>query len=68
MGENDPGKRSGPGSALCDTAESINPDMIILRHGGRISVHRVYDASGVERLRAEKAFEERMEQFKAIRF
>ena len=67
---------------ICDTAKSINPDIIVLCHGGPISmpedaeyvIHNTtgvdgfYGASSVERLPSEIAIREQMERFKAIRF
>ncbi len=67
---------------ICDTAKSINPDVIVLCHGGPISmpedaeyvIHNTkgvdgfYGASSVERLPSEVAIKEQMEKFKAIRF
>ena len=67
---------------ICDTAKSINPEIIVLCHGGPISmpedaeyvmhntkgVDGFYGASSVERLPTEVAITEQMEKFKAIRF
>ena len=67
---------------ICDTAKSINPEVIVLCHGGPISmpedaeyvIHNTkgvdgfYGASSVERLPSEVAIKEQMEKFKAIRF
>ena len=67
---------------ICDTAKAINPDIIVLCHGGPISmpsdaeyvlqqttgVDGFYGASSVERLPAEIAIKQQMEKFKAIRF
>ncbi len=67
---------------ICDTAKAINPDIIVLCHGGPISmpsdaeyvlqqttgVDGFYGASSVERLPAELAIKQQMEKFKAIRF
>ena len=67
---------------ICDTAKSSNPDIIVLCHGGPISmpedaeyvIHNTtgvdgfYGASSVERLPSEVAIKEQMERFKAIRF
>ena len=67
---------------ICDTAKSINRDIIVLCHGGPISmpqdaayvlqnttgVDGFYGASSVERLPAEVAIRQQMEKFKAIRF
>lgn len=68
--------------AICDTAKSVNPDVIILCHGGPISmpedaeyvlhnttgVHGFYGASSVERLPSETAITAQMKEFKSIRF
>ena len=68
--------------AICDEAKSIRSDVIVLCHGGPISMpedaeyviqntNRVdgfYGASSVERLPSEIAITEQMEKFKAIRF
>ena len=67
---------------ICDTAKAINPDIIVLCHGGPISmpsdaeyvlqqttgVDGFYGASSVERLPAELAIKQQMEKFKAISF
>lgn len=67
---------------ICDAARSVNPDVIVLCHGGPISmppdaeyvlqnthdVHGFYGASSMERLPTEIAIREQMERFKAIRF
>jgi len=67
---------------ICDTAKSVNPEIIVLCHGGPISmpedaeyvIHNTkgvdgfYGASSVERLPSEVAIKEQMEKFKAIRF
>ena len=67
---------------ICDAAKSVNPDVIILCHGGPISmpedaefvlqrtkgVHGFYGASSMERLPTEVAITEQMKKFKAIRF
>ena len=67
---------------ICDAAKSINPDIIVLCHGGPISmpedaeyvlqntkgVDGFYGASSVERLPSEVAIKGQMEKFKAIRF
>ena len=67
---------------ICETAKAVNPDIIVLCHGGPISmppdaeyvlqntrgVDGFYGASSVERLPAEIAIKQQMEQFKAIRF
>lgn len=68
--------------AICDAAKSVNPDVIILCHGGPISmpedaeyvlhnttgVHGFYGASSVERLPSETAITAQMKEFKSIRF
>ena len=68
--------------AIADTAMQINPDIIVLCHGGPISmpedaeyvlkrtknVHGFYGASSVERLPTEVAITAQMEKFKSIRF
>jgi predicted TIM-barrel enzyme len=68
--------------AIADTALSVNVDVIVLCHGGPISmpddaeyvlkrtknVHGFYGASSVERLPAEVAIKAQMEKFKSIRF
>jgi predicted TIM-barrel enzyme len=67
---------------IADAAKSANPDVIVLCHGGPISmpadaeyvlqrtrgVHGFYGASSMERLPTEIAIREQMESFKAIRF
>jgi predicted TIM-barrel enzyme len=67
---------------ICDVAKKVNPEIIVLCHGGPISMpedaeyvmHRTkgvdgfYGASSVERLPAEIAIVEQMKKFKAIRF
>jgi len=67
---------------ICDAAKSVNPDVIVLCHGGPISmpedaefvlqrtkgVHGFYGASSMERLPTEIAITEQMKKFKAIRF
>jgi predicted TIM-barrel enzyme len=67
---------------ICDTAKSVNPDIIVLCHGGPISmpddaeyvlrntegVDGFYGASSVERLPTEIAITEQMKKFKSIRF
>jgi predicted TIM-barrel enzyme len=66
---------------IADAATSINPDVIVLCHGGPISeppdaeyvlhrtkgVHGFYGASSMERLPVEKAITETMKAYKAIR-
>ena len=63
-------------------AKSVNPDIIVLCHGGPISmpqdaeyvvnntkgVDGFYGASSVERLPSEVAITEQMKKFKSIRF
>ncbi len=65
---------------IADAAKSINPDVIVLCHGGPISeppdaeyvlhrtkgVHGFYGASSMERLPVEKAITETMKAYKAI--
>jgi len=67
---------------ICNAAKSVNPKVIILCHGGPISmpedaeyvlqrtngVHGFYGASSMERLPTEIAITEQMKRFKAIRF
>ena len=67
---------------ICHAAKSVNPDVIVLCHGGPISmpedaryvlertdgVHGFYGASSMERLPTEVAIAEQMKKFKAIRF
>ncbi|MHC4433000.1 MAG: phosphoenolpyruvate hydrolase family protein, partial [Planctomycetota bacterium] len=67
---------------ICDAAKSVNPDVIVLCHGGPISmphdaefvlrstegVDGFYGASSVERLPSETAITEQMKKFKSIRF
>ncbi len=67
--------------AICDAAKGVNPDVIVLCHGGPISmpddaeyvlqnttgVHGFYGASSMERLPTETAIKEQMEKLKAIR-
>jgi predicted TIM-barrel enzyme len=66
---------------IADAAQSVNPDVIVLCHGGPISeppdaeyvlhrtngVHGFYGASSMERLPVEKAITETMKAYKAIR-
>ncbi len=68
--------------AIADAAKGVNPDVIVLCHGGPISmpedaeyvlqktegVHGFYGASSMERLPTETAITEQMEKFKAVRF
>jgi predicted TIM-barrel enzyme len=74
--ENAPGKVQ----EIADAARSVNPDMIVLCHGGPISepadaeyvlhrtegIHGFYGASSMERLPVEKAITETMKAYKAI--
>lgn len=67
---------------ICDTAKKVNPDVIVLCHGGPISmpedaeyvlqrtkkVDGFYGASSMERLPTEAAIKEQMLKFKAVRF
>lgn len=67
---------------IADAAASVNPDIIVLCHGGPISmpedaeyvlqrtkgVHGFYGASSIERLPVETAIPDQMKRFKAIRF
>lgn len=75
--ENAPGKVQ----EIADAAKTVNPDVIVLCHGGPISepadaeyvlqrtkgVHGFYGASSMERLPVEKAITETMKAYKAIR-
>ena len=68
--------------AICDAARGVKSDVIVLCHGGPISmpedaeyvlqktigVNGFYGASRMERLPVETAITEQMRQFKAIRF
>ena len=68
--------------AICDAARGVREDVIVLCHGGPISmpddaayvlqhtngVNGFYGASSMERLPVEAAITEQMRQFKAIRF
>ena len=68
--------------AIADAARSVREDVIVLCHGGPISmpddaayvlqntngVNGFYGASSMERLPVETAITEQMRQFKAIRF
>jgi predicted TIM-barrel enzyme len=68
--------------AIADAARAVNGDVIVLCHGGPISmpddaeyvlrntegVHGFYGASSMERLPTEVAIKQQMEKFKAIRF
>jgi predicted TIM-barrel enzyme len=67
--------------AMCDAAKSVNPDVIVLCHGGPIAepedvayvlertrgVVGFFGASSVERLPTERAMVETMQRFKALR-
>lgn len=67
---------------IADAARSVNKDVIVICHGGPISmpenaeyvlhrtkgVHGFYGASSMERLPTEVAITEQMKKFKAIRF
>jgi predicted TIM-barrel enzyme len=67
--------------AMCDAAQSVNPDVIVLCHGGPIAepedvayvlertrgVVGFFGASSVERLPTERAMVETMQRFKALR-
>ena len=66
--------------AICDAAKGVNPDVIVLCHGGPISmpedaefimtrtsgVHGFYGASSAERIPTEIAITEQLKRFKAI--
>ncbi|MBX6754416.1 MAG: phosphoenolpyruvate hydrolase family protein [Thermorudis peleae] len=66
--------------AMCDAAKAVNPDIIVLCHGGPIAepedvayvlartrgVVGFFGASSVERLPTEKAMVENMQRFKAL--
>ena len=68
--------------AICDAARDMKPDVIVICHGGPISmpedaeyilkhtkgVNGFYGASSVERLPVEEAITAQMKKFKAIRF
>jgi len=68
--------------AICDAARGVRSDVIVLCHGGPVSmpedaeyvlqrtknVHGFYGASSVERLPTETAIQEQMQRFKSIRF
>ena len=67
--------------AMCDAAKSVNPDVIVLCHGGPIAepedvayvlertrgVVGFFGASSIERLPTERAIIETMQRFKALR-
>jgi len=66
--------------SMCDAAKAVNPDIIVLCHGGPIAepedvayvlartrgVVGFFGASSVERLPTEKAMVENMQRFKAL--
>jgi len=68
--------------AIADTARGVNNDVIVLCHGGPISmpedaayvlqrtkhVHGFYGASSMERLPVEQAITRQIKEFKAVRF
>ena len=68
--------------AIADAAKGVKADVIVLCHGGPISmpedaeyvlrrtegVHGFYGASSMERLPTEVAIQQQMEKFKAVRF
>ena len=68
--------------AICDAARGVNPEVIVLCHGGPISepedaeyvlqnttgVNGFYGASSMERLPVEVAITEHMKKFKAVKF
>ncbi len=68
--------------AIADASKAINPDVILLCHGGPVSmpedaeyvlkrtkgVHGFYGASSMERLPVETAIKQQIEKFKAISF
>ncbi len=68
--------------AICDASRGVNPEVIVLCHGGPISepedaeyvlrntrgVNGFYGASSMERLPVEVAITEHMKKFKGIRF
>ena len=68
--------------AIADAAKGVNPEVIVLCHGGPVSmpedaeyvlrrtkgVHGFYGASSMERLPTEIAIKKQIEQFKAVRF
>ncbi len=67
---------------IADAARGVNPDVIVLCHGGPVSmpedaehvlqrtanVHGFYGASSVERLPTEIGIRQQVEKFKAVRF
>ena len=72
----------GQVQAICDAARGVNPEVIVLCHGGPISmpedaeyvlqktqgVNGFYGASSMERLPVEVAITEHIKKFKAIQF
>lgn len=72
----------GKVQAICDAARAVNPDVIVLCHGGPIAmpddaahvlqntqgVNGFYGASSMERLPVETAITEHIKKFKAITF
>ncbi|MBI2503410.1 MAG: phosphoenolpyruvate hydrolase family protein [Candidatus Latescibacteria bacterium] len=72
----------GQVQAICDAARGVNPEVIVLCHGGPIAmpedaeyvlqrtrgVNGFYGASSMERLPVETAIVEHMKKFKAVRF
>ncbi len=78
----DAGRLGGARAALADAANSVNPEVIMLCHGGPIAmpedaeyvlqrtqgVHGFYGASSMERLPTEQAITGQMKKFKAVRF
>ncbi|NKB69403.1 MAG: phosphoenolpyruvate hydrolase family protein [Candidatus Latescibacteria bacterium] len=68
--------------AICDAARGVNPEVIVLCHGGPISmpedaeyvlqntqgVNGFYGASSMERLPVETAITEHIKKFKAVKF
>ncbi len=67
---------------ICEAAKGVNPDVICLCHGGPIAepedvafvlqntqgIDGFYGASSTERLPTERAIQEQMRRFKAVRF
>lgn len=67
--------------AICDAAREVNPEVIVLCHGGPIAmpddaeyvlqrtegVHGFYGASSMERLPTETAITEQLQRFKAVK-
>eukprot|EP01004_Peranema_trichophorum_P003300 NODE_2297_length_1622_cov_47.554370_g1969_i0.p1 GENE.NODE_2297_length_1622_cov_47.554370_g1969_i0~~NODE_2297_length_1622_cov_47.554370_g1969_i0.p1 ORF type:complete len:528 (-),score=112.35 NODE_2297_length_1622_cov_47.554370_g1969_i0:39-1403(-) len=66
--------------AICDAAKSVNPDILVITHGGPIAmpedadyvlqrtkgVHGFYGASSAERLPTEIAIRDQMKKFKSL--